>query len=255
MSEPSVLVLTPVRDATAHLERYVTLLERLDHPRRALRLGLLEGDSEDGTFEALEALRPRLERRFDRVTLARRHYGLRMPAGIPRWAPHLQIPRRSVLAKCRNVLLSCALTDEEWVLWVDVDLDDYPPDVLRRLMAADRDVVAPHVVTRPAGPTFDWNSWRDQGRVRLDGLRGGPELVRLDAVGTAMLLVRAEVHREGLVFPTFLYGGENRFARDPNPWTGRGKGELESEGLGLMAKDMGRECWGMPGLEVVHRNE
>ena len=35
---------------------------------------------------------------------------------------------------------------------------------------------------------------------------------------------------------------------------GDGMGEVETEGLGLMAKDMGHECWGMPNLEVVHPN-
>ena len=29
-------------------------------------------------------------------------------------------------------------------------------------------------------------------------------------------------------------------------------GEVETEGLGLMARDMGYECWGMPNLEIVH---
>jgi hypothetical protein len=29
-------------------------------------------------------------------------------------------------------------------------------------------------------------------------------------------------------------------------------GEIETEGLGIMAHDMGHECWGMPNLEVKH---
>jgi hypothetical protein len=69
-----------------------------------------------------------------------------------------------------------------------------------------------------------------------------------------MLLVRADLHREGLVFPPFPYGRPNRFARATNPLMGDGMGEVETEGLGLMAKDMGHECWGMPNLEVVHPN-
>ena len=39
----------------------------------------------------------------------------------------------------------------------------------------------------------------------MDALRGGADLVRLDAVGAAMLLVRADVHREG--FPPFSTAG------------------------------------------------
>jgi hypothetical protein len=30
------------------------------------------------------------------------------------------------------------------------------------------------------------------------------------------------------------------------------RGEIETEGLGLMAFDMGHLCWGMPDEEVIH---
>jgi hypothetical protein len=29
-------------------------------------------------------------------------------------------------------------------------------------------------------------------------------------------------------------------------------GEIETEGLAIMAKDMGIECWGLPDLEIRH---
>jgi len=252
---PLVVVLTPVKDAIPHLDNYFACLEHLDYPPGSLSLGLLEGDSTDGTFEALAARIPQLRARYRRVTLARKDFGFHIPEGVPRWSAPFQLPRRVVLAKVRNRLLFDALDDEEWVLWLDVDVADSPADILVRMLATGKDILNPHCVTEYGGPTFDWNAWRDKGNVRMDALRGGPELVRLDAVGAAMLLVRADLHREGLMFPPYLYGRQSRFARDPNPMAGRGVGEVESEGLGLMAKDMGHECWGMPNLEVVHRNE
>jgi hypothetical protein len=247
-----VLILTPVKQAARHVGRYFDCLERLTYPPEQLSLGFLEGDSTDGTYQRLEQRLPELRRRYRRVTLEKRDFGLQFPPGSPRWAPPLQLPRRVVLAKSRNHLLFSALADEDWVLWIDVDVADYPSDVLERLLATGKDIVAPHCVTRYGGQTFDRNSWRDKGRIRMDVLRGGPDLVRLDAVGATMLLIRADVHRQGLVFPPFLYGRENRFARNPSPLIGRGVGEVESEALGLMAKDMGLECWGLPNLEIVH---
>ena len=251
---PTVLALTPVRQAAAHLDGYFQNLERLDYPAERLSLGLIEGDSTDGTFELLEERRGELEARYRHVTLARWDSGFVMPDGVPRWSEPLQVPRRTALAKARNRLLFAALDDEEWVLWLDVDVTEYPADVLTQLLAAERDIVTPHAVTEPGGQTFDWNAWRDGGRVRMDQLRGGPDLVRLDAVGGTMLLVRADLHREGLVFPTYLYGRRSRFARDPSPFGGDDVGEIETEGLAMMAKDMGVECWGMPNLEIVHPN-
>jgi len=246
-----VLVLTPVKDAAHHLDRYFALLGTLDHPAGRLSLGLLEGDSSDDTYARIAARLPALRARYARVTLARRDFGFRVPDGLPRWAPFLQLARRSTLAKARNHLLFTALADEDWVLWLDVDVTAYPADVLTRLLATGRDIVTPHCVTRPGGPTFDLNAWRHGGRVGMADLRGGPDLVRLDAVGGTMLLIRADVHRDGLVFPPYPYGRRSPFARDPSPFLGD-VGEVETEGLGIMAKDMGVECWGMPNLEIVH---
>ncbi len=251
---PTVLILTPVKQAAAHLDRYFDLLATLSFPAGRLSLGLLEGDSTDGTYEQLARQLAALRERYRRVTLVRWDAGFQFPAAVARWAAPFQLPRRVVLARARNRLIHAALQDEQWVLWLDVDVIDYPADVIELLLHSGKDIVTPHCVIRPGGPSFDWNAWRDNGRVHLDGLRG-QALVRLDAVGGTMLLVRADLHREGLVFPAFLYGRRSPFARDPSPYDARGVGEVETEGLALMAKDMGYECWGMPDLEIVHPND
>jgi hypothetical protein len=252
--EATVLILTPVKDATGALDRYCDLLDRLSYPRHLLSVGLLESDSRDGTWEELNARLPRLREGRRRAEAWKRDFGFHFPPGVHRWEMGLQIPRRVVLAKSRNHLLFHALDDEEWVLWIDVDLEDYPPDVLESLLATGRDIVQPHCVHPHTRTTFDYNAWRDGGRLHMQDLKGEGELVRLDAVGGTMLLVLADLHRDGLIFPAFPYGRRNPFARWPSPFTGQAGGEFETEGLGLMARDMGHQCWGMPHLEIVHRS-
>lgn len=248
-SLPNVLVLTPVKDAVPYLDTHLAALERLDWPRQRMALGYLESDSLDGTHERMAALRPQLERRAARVTIARRDFGFRIPAGLPRWTPAFQLARRAVLARARNHLLFAALADEEWVLWLDVDIVDFPPDTLHRLLATGCDIVQPNCVLEPGGETFDRNAWSDGGRKMLHDFAGQP-LVRLQSVGGTMLLVRADLHRDGLVFPSFRYGLRNDALRDPHPvW---GLGEIETEGLAMMARDMGVQCWGVPDLEIFH---
>jgi hypothetical protein len=50
-----------------------------------------------------------------------------------------------------------------------------------------------------------------------------------------MLLVRADAHREGLTFPSFVLNQR-----------------IDVEGLAAMAKSMGIKCWGMPRVEVMY---
>jgi glycosyltransferase involved in cell wall biosynthesis len=243
-----VLVLTPVKNAARFLPRYVMLLRRLTYPARLLSVGLLEGDSTDATAALLKRYRPALARRFRRVGVWRKSLGYRLPAGVPRWTAAVQVPRRIAIAKSRNHLLFRALDDEDWVLWIDVDVIDYPPDILERLLRAERPIVTPNCVLEYGGPSFDRNAWRDRGRLHLDDLRGEGDVVRLDTVGGTMLLVRADLHRDGLIFPAFAYGRASPIARRRTP-------ELDTEGFGIMARDMGRQCWGMPNLEIRHAPE
>ena len=254
-SPPSILVLTPVKNAAAHLDRYFAALERLTYPAERLSLGMLESDSDDGTYDAIAARLPALGSRYRRARCWKKDFGFRIPARYPRWTPAFQVPRRTVISKSRNHLLFHALDDEDWVLWIDVDVVEYPPDVIERLLATGRDIVHPHCVRRYGGPTFDLNAWRDGGRVSMQDLRGGPDLVRLDAVGGTMLLVRADAHRDGLIFPAYLYGQRSPAIRDANPWAGGPAGEIDTEGFGIMARDLGYQCWGMPNLEIRHADE
>ena len=253
-SLPTVIILTPVKNAATFVESYFAGLARLTYPASSLSLGLLESDSHDGTFERFEERLRLLGGDYTAARIWQKNFGFRIPSGFPRWTYAFQLPRRKILAKARNHLLFRALEEQDWVLWLDVDVIDYPPDLIERLLATGRDIVHPHCVKSYGGPTFDLNAWRNHGRVHMEDLRGGPDLVRLDAVGGTVLLVRADIHRDGLVFPCFPYGAANPAVRRPGPFAPV-EGELETEGLGMMAADMGYQCWGMPHLEVLHAPE
>ncbi len=260
-ADPRVLILTPVRDGEPFLDRYVSLLERLDFDASRLSLGLLEGDSVDGSFEALQRLRPRLARRCARVGLYRHHLHPPTVKG-ERWHRALQRDRRERLAQIRNRLLLAALEDEDWVLWLDVDLSDYPADLLRQLLAAGRDIVTANCLG-PGGEPFDLNGFRLQrdasgcgdhpsdplgehlvdgllqpprglGRLYIDQFREQP-LLEVDAVGGTALLVRADLHRHGLNFPAYPF--ENL---------------IETEAFSRVARAQGVRSWALPQLVIRH---
>ena len=178
--------------------------------------------------------------------LWKKDFGYQTPPGIHRGAGLIQVERRAILAKSRNHLLMHALDDEEWVLWLDVDVIEYPPDVLQHLLRVGKSIVQPHctfwITAVPASIPMPGAT---TAGLHLDDLRQEGELVELDTVGATMLLVRADLHRDGLVFPAFPYGRASSLVRSD-------RGELETEGFGIMAVDMGHRCWGMPHLEIRH---
>ena len=251
---PQVLVLVPVKNGITHLERFAQNLDASSYPRDKLSLAFLESDSEDGSFEELGRMLPGLRERYARVELFKRDFGYR--AARRHWAVSEQFTRRSILARSRNLLLFSALRDEQWVLWIDVELLRWPADTIERLLAAGEDVVVPHCV-RPDGSAFDLDTFvlgEDAGRLdwsrytcdgilqppvgygrRYLGEFGDRERVALDGVGGTMLLVRADAHRQGLVFPAYGYAGC-----------------IETGGLAKMAQDMGYRPYGLPGLVIVH---
>lgn len=252
-SLPHVLVLTPMKNAAPYLDSFFACLARLDYPRERLSLGVLEGDSADDTFPRLEEKIAANGTRFQRVSVFRRDYGFVMPAHLPRWSTAFQYSRRVTLAKARNYLLSRALNEEDWVLWLDVDVIDYPPDVLKRLLAHGKSIIQPDCVTTPGGESFDRNAWAQKGTRHIHDFRGLPSPQRLDSVGGTMLLVHADLHREGLVFPPFAFGGRHPAIRDQNPCLPPGRaGEIETEGLGIMALAMGHQPWAAHDIEILH---
>lgn len=248
----SVLILTPIKNAASLAEGYVDRILALERPRGGLSVAVLASDSNDGTVDAFNREFERLRATGVEARVFERDFGYHIPDGVPRWDPSIQLERRRVLALSRNHLLFAALGVQEWVLWLDADVLAYPSDLIARLVATGAEIVQPDCVRTPGGPSFDLNAWTDAGRWHLHDYRDF-ETVDLHAVGGTVLLVRADRHRDGLVWPAFLYGNDNpRKRRDPEALGRAEIGEIETEGLAMMAFDMGIACIGVPGIQVVH---
>jgi hypothetical protein len=257
----SVLILTPLKDVADLADSYCQLLAKLTYPHEKLSLGLLESDSQDDSYEAFAAASKRLrgsflKKGFQCVEIWQQDFDYHIPADTPRWAHHIQLERRSILARSRNHLLSHALRDQDWVLWLDADVTEFPPDIIEQLLSYQKDILQPHCVKTYGGATFDQNASRELGTVYMDALRGQPSPVELHLVGGTMLLVRADLHRDGLHFPPYLFGATHPYARTHHDYITKAEpGEIETEGLAIMAHQMGHRCWGLPDLEIIHRDQ
>jgi len=184
-----------------------------------------------------------------------------------------QKARRAAMSKARNSLLFTTLGPTiSWVLWLDSDIVETPPALIQDLASHDKPVIVPNCFQRYQNKEtnradvrpYDFNSWVDSPTAQqmaknmgnddilLEGYNdmatyrslmaymteenGDPgKEVKLDGVGGTALLVKAEVHRDGAMFPPFAFYHL-----------------IETEGFAKMAARLGWESWGLPNYMVCH---
>ncbi|GAA5824917.1 hypothetical protein JCM11251_005392 [Rhodosporidiobolus azoricus] len=266
-----ILILTPLKDASPWLDEYFENLERLAYPPNLISLAFLVSDSTDDTISKLQHRARRLsqkpkEQRYDSITILQKDFSFSLMSEA-RHGFEGQPVRRAFIARARNYLLSSALRwDHAWVLWLDVDVVRYDPNILIDLMSIDKDIAVPNTLWHMEKSWDFWGFDRNNFAETEESLqllkKLGPDVmlvegyrelmtsrrhlvdmpthlglasVPLDGIGCTFALVKAQVHREGVTFPTFVF--EN---------------EVETEGLAKVAQKAGFEVVGVPGLLAFH---
>lgn len=257
-SGANLAILVPLRDAGMHIQPFLDLIQAQNYPCDRIKLVFCEGDSLDGSWEKLQAAVGPLQERFRDIVLLQKHLGTSLDR-TRRHKRRLQRVRRAGIARVRNHIIEHGLDeDDDWALWIDIDVWKFPAAIVETLIAEQRRIVVPNCVFYPGGGSFDQNSfvsrpvyrdyryYRDivgglhqpsdsfQGRRILSDVRH-LDRIELDGVGGTMLLVDASLHRGGLVFPEKPY-------RDL----------VETEGFGVLAKDLGVPALGLPRVEIFH---
>jgi len=163
-----------------------------------------------------------------------------------------------------------------WVLWLDADVVETPSTLIQDLASYDKPIIVPNCYQRYYNTEkkamdvrpYDFNSWQDSetaqtlaesmepDEILLEGYAeiptyrtlmaymtdeyaGNPNrIIPLDGVGGTALMVKAEVHRDGAMFPAFPFYHL-----------------VETEGFAKMARRLGYTCWGLPHYFVYHYNE
>ena len=232
--------------ATKHLQERIAQIQQGSESTRFASITILRQDFEIGINSQNEK---------DRHTMA------------------VQKVRRAAMARARNSLLFTTLgPTTSWVLWLDGDIVETPPSLIQDLARHDKPVIVPNCYqryynnekkamdTRP----YDFNSWIDSDQAQKIAqdmnkedilLEGYAEMatyrflmagmydanspgdthteVQLDGVGGTALLVKADVHRDGAMFPPFAFYHL-----------------IETEGFAKMAARLGWKSWGLPNYFV-----
>lgn len=169
-----VVILTPLKDAGPYLDDYFVHLARLSYPANLISLAFLVSDSTDNTLSLLQrkavhnARGPKAQR-YHSITILQKDFHFNLAADV-RHGFEGQPVRRAFIARARNYLLTSALRpDHAWVLWLDVDVVRYDPDILMDLMSVDKDIVVPNTLWyQPKS----WDFWVRLFLVRALGGRG-----------------------------------------------------------------------------------
>jgi mannan polymerase complexes MNN9 subunit len=183
-----------------------------------------------------------------------------------------QKARRASMSRARNSLLFTTIgPDTSWILWLDSDIVETPPTLIQDLASYNKPIIVPNCFqryTKEDGVAdirpYDFNSWHDSSTARELASKMGPDevllegyaemptyrslmahladtseerdtgrLMPLDGVGGTALLVKAEVHRDGAMFPPFPFYHL-----------------IETEGFAKMARRLGWESFGLPNYFV-----
>ncbi|XP_076453070.1 uncharacterized protein LOC143288454 [Babylonia areolata] len=257
----SILILTPIHDVAGKLKTFLHLLQSITYPHHLISIAFGEDSSHDNTLHIADDIAVELRKSFVRVDIF--HFNLSGQVNGS-WSnvhnKNNQFHRRRHLAQARNALLRASLKNQDWVLWIDSDISFLPPDIVQKLLSAEKDIVVPVCIYMDNGKkrVFDKNTWREtkgslsyqqslssndlmlEGydntkRLWLSDLKAEGRVVPIDGVGGCTLLIRSECHKNGLIFPESIY-----------------QHHIETEGLAKLAKQMGYDVYGMPFLEVTH---
>lgn len=149
--EERVLLCTPLRDASQHLDMFFGHLRNLTYPHHLIDLAFLVSDSKDDTEESLQYHLEKLQADrqqgmpYGEISIIHKDFGQAVAQDVEsRHGFAAQAPRRKLMARARNWLLSAALRPyHSWVYWRDADVETCPFTVIEDLMAHDKDVIVP----------------------------------------------------------------------------------------------------------------
>ena len=223
-------------------------------------IALTQSGPQEKRFASITILRQDFDPPISSQDEAERHKKENQPA------------RRGAMAKARNSLLFTTIgPSTSWVLWLDADVVETSPSLIQDMTFHDKPVLVANCFQRFVNEKgkkdvrpYDYNSWQDsQAAAELAAGMGPDEIlvegyaelatyrtlmaknadltesrdqkaiIQLDGVGGAALLVKAEVHRDGAMFPPFAFYHL-----------------METEGFAKMAKRLGWNCWGLPNYFV-----
>jgi len=205
MDLPKILVAIPMKNSKRFLEPLEHILLHLDYPRDKLSLSVLESDSDDGTWEAIQKWKEWEGKDFSKVFIRKHDFKYKL-SWEDRHSPGKARERCTKIGFARDLVLK-PLSDEDFVLMLDSDITNLSNN-LPAMVSKDLPILCliPLIYDK-------------EKKLRIfngEALRGSPfevmalfesypkdvrtTLYKLEDVSTTAVLIKSEVIHKGAKF-------------------------------------------------------
>lgn len=192
---PRIMICLLAKNDAKYLPKFLEAMSKLDYPKEKLRWVWIYGKSIDFTLDTILEFHKKNTYKFEVYE-----------------EPVFQRPLNSPLYNARLCNEFKKLYQgEEYILFADCDIEEIPPQTLKELIKADKDIVAPYVYRKTTGNkvyfydtyVFRFHGWKFE-YVKYKGkvydyknplFKDRKEPVELDSVGT-FFLIKAKVFQE-----------------------------------------------------------
>jgi glycosyltransferase involved in cell wall biosynthesis len=138
----NILIGIPVKNTGKYLDNLFNQLINLDYDKSLITVVLLEGDSNDDSYEVCRDIKDKyngvvttildkLDLGFNLNHSFERHYTSNLPNRIKN------------LVICRNYIVDNYLKNNSHIWWVDSDFEVIPPYSLKKFIEHDKDIIIP----------------------------------------------------------------------------------------------------------------
>jgi len=174
---PKVAVCVPVRNAQEHILDHLKSWANTYYPKERIKFYFIDGHSTDRTRELIREFCTKNKMNF-RIELDPPY---KNPIKASGWIA-------DTMNKFKDLL-----EDEEWVAIVDSDIIYFEPCTLAKLLAEDKDIIAPYVYTWPSTEKFyDCTLFRKDGWMfgKKAPWRKEKRPIEMESVGSFVLMRR-----------------------------------------------------------------
>lgn len=186
-----ILIGTIVKNCGQWIRNLFINVAQVNYPKENISIAILENDSDDNSWKILkQETEPLLKSLgYRKVTIEKIDFGFNLKHSS-RHIPTIQKERANCITRARQHIINKHLADNDYIWWVDADLERIPPDTLKILLMCKCDSVSPVYRTKD-GKLYDGSSHR-KGKMLKELLdrKEGEDLIEIDGTNCQALMHR-----------------------------------------------------------------